>query len=68
MDQASKKRVSGRKTVAPVESAKDKPRSKYPKPPFQKQTQPWPGLARKMKPKPDHGETSYRGSGRLSGR
>jgi len=68
MDQASKKRVSGRKTVAPVESAKDKPRSKYPKPPFQKQTQPWPGLARKMKPKPDHGETSYRGSGRLTGR
>src|ERR1700684_559859 len=68
MDQASKKRVSGRKTVAPVESAKDKPRSKYPKPPFQKQTQPWPGLAGKMKPKPDHGETSYRGSGRLTGR
>src|SRR3984957_10194148 len=68
MDQASKKRVSGRKTVAPVESAKDKPRSKYPKPPFQKQTQPWPGLARKMSPKPDHGETSYRGSGRLAGR
>jgi hypothetical protein len=23
-------------------------------------TQPWPGLAREMNPKPDHGETSYR--------
>jgi NAD(P)-dependent dehydrogenase (short-subunit alcohol dehydrogenase family) len=47
---------------------KDDPRSKYPKPPFQEQTQPWPGLAGKMNPKPDHGETSYRGSGRLAGR
>ncbi len=44
------------------------PRSKYPKPPFRSQTQPWPGLARNMDPKPDHGETSYRGSGRLAGR
>src|SRR5258706_13102647 len=42
--------------------------SKYPKPPFRKQTQPWPGLARDMDPRPDHGEASYRGSGRLSGR
>jgi NAD(P)-dependent dehydrogenase (short-subunit alcohol dehydrogenase family) len=48
--------------------AKDDPRAKYPKPPFQEQTQPWPGLAGKMTPKPDHGETSYRGSGRLAGR
>jgi hypothetical protein len=44
------------------------PRCKYPKPPFKQQTQPWPGLARDMDPKPDHGETSYRGSGRLAGR
>jgi len=41
------------------------PRSQYPKPPFKEQTQPWPGLARNMDPRPDHGETSYRGSGRL---
>jgi NAD(P)-dependent dehydrogenase (short-subunit alcohol dehydrogenase family) len=44
------------------------PRSKYPHPPFRKQPQPWPGLAREMDPKPDHGESSYRGSGRLAGR
>jgi NAD(P)-dependent dehydrogenase (short-subunit alcohol dehydrogenase family) len=44
------------------------PTSKFPKPPFAKQSQPWPGLAGKMDPKPDHGETSYRGSGRLLGR
>jgi NAD(P)-dependent dehydrogenase (short-subunit alcohol dehydrogenase family) len=40
----------------------------YPKPPFAQQRQPWPGLASKMDPRPDHGETSYRGSGRLRGR
>src|SRR5690349_17156630 len=44
------------------------PRTRYPKPPFKPQTQPWPGLARNMDPKPDHGETSYKGSGRLAGR
>ncbi len=44
------------------------PTTKYPKPPFEKQSQPFPGLASKMTPKPDHGETSYKGSGRLSGR
>ncbi len=44
------------------------PTTKYPKPPYEKQTQPWPGLAGRMHPKPDHGETSYRGSERLAGR
>jgi hypothetical protein len=44
------------------------PVSKYPKPPYKKQSQPWPGLACKMEPRPDHGESSYRGSGRLAGR
>ena len=48
--------------------AKDDPRTKYPKPPFREQTQSWPGVAGKMDPKPDHGESSYRGSGRLAGR
>ena len=44
------------------------PVTRYPKPPFKKQSQPWPGLAGKMEPRPDHGESSYRGSGRLKGR
>ncbi len=44
------------------------PRSEYPRPPFQRQEQPWPGLAARMVPRPDHGETSYRGSGKLVGR
>jgi NAD(P)-dependent dehydrogenase (short-subunit alcohol dehydrogenase family) len=44
------------------------PTDKYPKPPFAKQSQVWPGLASKMQPPPDHGERSYKGSGRLAGR
>ncbi len=44
------------------------PMTKYPRPPYKPQSQPWPGLAGMMDPRPDHGETSYRGSGRLAGR
>src|ERR1700692_2813570 len=44
------------------------PAAKYPRPPYKRQSQPWPGLASKMEPRPDHGEQSYRGSGRLAGR
>ncbi|WP_233219295.1 SDR family oxidoreductase [Adhaeribacter arboris] len=51
-------------TAAPLEN----PNTKYPKPPFKGQSQPWPGLASQMDPRPDHGEKSYKGSGRLKGR
>ncbi|MBI2772483.1 MAG: SDR family oxidoreductase [Burkholderiales bacterium] len=44
------------------------PRSAHARPPFPAQQQPWPGLAKNMNPRPDHGETSYVGSGRLAGR
>jgi NAD(P)-dependent dehydrogenase (short-subunit alcohol dehydrogenase family) len=44
------------------------PTTKYPQPPFPSQTQAWPGLVSKMEPRPDHGEMSYKGSGRLAGR
>ncbi|MDX7953110.1 SDR family oxidoreductase [Lichenihabitans sp. Uapishka_5] len=44
------------------------PRTQYPTPPFPKQPQAAPGLASKMDPQPDHGETSYKGYGRLAGR
>jgi NAD(P)-dependent dehydrogenase (short-subunit alcohol dehydrogenase family) len=46
----------------------ENPTTKYPKPPFKEQSQPWPGLASKMDPRPDHGEKSYKGTGRLLGR
>ena len=44
------------------------PRTKYRQEPFPEQRQPWPALASRMNPRPDHGETSYRGSGKLTGR
>ena len=44
------------------------PRTRHPAPPFPKQQQEWPGLASRMDPRPDHGEESYRGSGKLQGR
>jgi NAD(P)-dependent dehydrogenase (short-subunit alcohol dehydrogenase family) len=44
------------------------PLAQYPKPPFKQQHQESPGLACKMDPRPDHGEKSYRGSGKLTGR
>ena len=44
------------------------PTKQYPRPPFPKQQQPAPGLDRKMDPRPDHGEATYRGTGRLEGR
>jgi NAD(P)-dependent dehydrogenase (short-subunit alcohol dehydrogenase family) len=53
---------------ASKEEALTDPAGKYPKPPFKRQSQPWPGLAGKMDPPPDHGEKSYRGTGRLAGR
>ena len=56
------------KSGQPVAAVLIEPGTKYPKPPFPAQKQPWPGLASKMDPKPDHGEGSYKGSGRLAGR
>lgn len=53
---------------APAKAATTPAAAAYPKPPFAVQRQPWPGLASKMQPRPDHGETSYKGSGRLMGK
>lgn len=44
------------------------PREQYPKPPFPRQPQTAPGLVARMDPAPDHGEASYKGSGKLLGR
>ena len=52
----------------PDQTTKRNPLDEYPRPPFPVQSQPWPGLASKMTPRPDHGETSYRGANRLAGR
>jgi hypothetical protein len=42
--------------------------NEHAKPPFPKQKQPMPGKTEAMEPVPDHGEKSYRGSGRLAGK
>ena len=62
--------AAGAAQAQPTQSAggMSDPRSKHPKPPFPEQRQPWPGLASAMQPRPDHGEGSYVGSGRLKGR
>ncbi|MFD6054634.1 SDR family oxidoreductase [Agromyces sp. NPDC060279] len=44
------------------------PTTKHPRGPFPRQEQSAPGVTADMTPKPDHGEESYRGSGRLQGR
>ena len=59
---------SGNTAAGSVEAVLQNPVDKYPRPPFPKQSQPWPGLAGEMDPRPDHGETSYHGAGRLAGR
>ncbi|MFZ0524537.1 MAG: SDR family oxidoreductase [Xanthobacteraceae bacterium] len=42
--------------------------NEHPKPPFPSQHQPMPGETDAMRPRPDHGEQSYRGSGKLAGK
>lgn len=42
--------------------------NRFPKPPFVEQPQQAPGLASDMQPTPNHGETSYKGHGRLRGK
>lgn len=53
---------------AQAQAAPVDPQTKYTSEPFPEQKQKWPALQRDMKPVPDCGEASYRGSGRLTGR
>lgn len=65
---ASDAATGGSGAATPAAEPLQNPLTKYPRPPFKKQETPWPGLASKMDPLPDHGEKSYKGSGRLKGR
>jgi NAD(P)-dependent dehydrogenase (short-subunit alcohol dehydrogenase family) len=51
-----------------IKAPKQNPLEKYPKPPYPEQEQKMPGSEQQMDPKPDHGETSYQGTGKLTGR
>ena len=44
------------------------PRQAHPRPPQPTQQQQVPGHTGEMTPRPDHGEASYRGCGRLEGK
>ncbi|MFL7963829.1 hypothetical protein SAMN03159488_04911 [Pseudomonas sp. NFIX10] len=52
----------------PNQYAMQNPLTQYPRPPFPDQPQSPPGIDQDMVPKPDHGEKSYQGFGRLEGR
>ncbi len=54
-----------KKTASGAEGITSDPASKYPQPPFDKQQQLFPGVESEMRPKADHGEDTYMGSGKL---
>lgn len=47
---------------------KENPVNKYPQPPYPEQQQDIPGTDKAMDPQADHGEKSYKGSGKLTGK
>ncbi len=53
---------------SPNQYAMQNPLTQYPQPEFPKQAPQPPGSVHDMQPKPDHGEESYKGFGRLEGR
>jgi NAD(P)-dependent dehydrogenase (short-subunit alcohol dehydrogenase family) len=54
--------------MASTQTGRQDPKTTEPQPPFPEQKQPYPGEEAQMQPRPDYGETSYRGSGRLEGK
>ena len=55
-------------TIENTQPTLQDPLTKYPQPPYSDEKQATPGTETEMTPKADHGETSYRGSGKLTGR
>ena len=52
----------------PIQHAEENPTEAQPKPPYPPQSQKHPGLESHMRPRPDYGQQSYRGAGRLTGK
>lgn len=50
------------------QTSQKNPVNQYPQPEFPEQELKWPGLESQMDPRPDYGEETYRGSGRLTGK
>ncbi|MEV6774695.1 SDR family oxidoreductase [Streptomyces syringium] len=57
-----------REVIVVTQENRDNPAERYPRPEFPGQEQTPPGHTGRMDPRPDHGEDTYRGSGRLEGR
>lgn len=51
-----------------TDAGSDHPTHQQPQPPFPQQEDEHPGYTERMSPRPDHGEDTYEGSGRLTGR
>lgn len=60
--------MSATKNPATDRLRKQNPLTQYPQPPFPRQPMERPGTIEQMDPRPDHGEESYQGHGRLKGR
>ncbi len=56
------------KTESKQKPSRKDPKTRAPKPPFHERPQKFPGREDKMQLHPDHGEQSYRGLGRLTGK
>ncbi len=54
--------------MAQDQHAQQDPTTQYPQPKFPQQPLEHPGLESEMNPRPDHGEDTYRGSGKLTGK
>src|SRR5256714_11078085 len=54
-------------TTVSTDYTQQNPTRQGPQPPFPQQKQESPGLESEMQPRPDYGEESYQGSGRLQG-
>jgi len=52
----------------PTDTTTEDPQEQHPKPPFPDQKQAPPGVEADLDPQADHGESSYRGSARLTGK
>jgi NAD(P)-dependent dehydrogenase (short-subunit alcohol dehydrogenase family) len=68
-DQSASQQSASDRSRSEQSAGRVNPVPEYPRPPFPEQRkQDPPGLASLMDPRPDHGESSYQGSGRLRGR
>lgn len=54
--------------MSPADDRTSHPAERYPRPPFPQQSDDYPGHTENMAPRPDHGEETYRGHGRLPDR